>query len=97
MRRTFWLVGPVMITEGGCALALAGLAPSPASLAGLALLVLVWIVTATVQVPQHDRLGHRPDPETVRQLVRGNWIRTLAWSARSVLAIWMLLAFDRAF
>jgi len=54
-----------------------------------ALLAVIWVITATVQVPQHARI--RPgDHEAVARLVAGNWIRTTLWTARGFLVMWML-------
>lgn len=88
--RTFRLVGPVMSVEALTAAALAWWFPGRLTLAGLLLLALIWGITATVQVPLHRRLSEAPDAATVAHLVRSNWIRTLAWSARGVLALMLL-------
>ncbi|MFN8124562.1 MAG: hypothetical protein U0237_19305 [Thermoleophilia bacterium] len=90
------VVGPAMLTEAGTALALA-LAP-PAGVAGwaawtgLALVAVTWLATAALAIPQHGRLALGFDPAAHRRLVAGNWVRTAAWSARGVLAAWMLAA-----
>lgn len=57
---------------------------------GLALLVAVWASTALLQVPLHDRLSARFDPAAIAALVRGNWLRTAAWTARTLLCAWWL-------
>jgi hypothetical protein len=47
--------------------------------------------TLFVQVPLHARLardGHAPADVTA--LVRTNWLRTIGWTVRAVLAVWML-------
>ena len=80
--RTFRLVAPVMIVEAATAIALAIDPGGPLPLAGLVLLVAIWLVTATVQVPLHRRISVKPSRRTVATLVRSNWVRTLAWSAR---------------
>jgi hypothetical protein len=42
-------------------------------------------------MPQHARLGRGGDAAAaVAALVRGNWLRTLLWTARALLAAWML-------
>ena len=60
--------------------------------AGLGLVILLWLSTALVQVPAHDRLGRGWDDAAHRRLVLTNWFRTAAWTARGVLmslaAIW---------
>lgn len=51
----------------------------------LGLVGVAWASTAVIQVPLHSRLGDGFDAATVAQLVRTNWIRTFAWTARAVL------------
>jgi hypothetical protein len=92
-RRTTRVVGPAMLVEAASALVLLGVRPTaiPASWAwiGIVLLGIVWISTVFVQVPQHRSLARGFDDGVHRALVAGNWIRTIAWSARSVLALAM--------
>ena len=93
-RRTSWVVGPPMLVELVTAVGLAWMPPADLGRAwpwtGLALLGMVWLSTATLQVPAHTRLDAGRDPATERRLVAGNWIRTVAWSARAVLALAMV-------
>lgn len=56
--------------------------------AGLALLAVVWASTFLLQVPLHDRLSVGHDPEAIRALVRGNALRTAAWTLRGLLVGW---------
>lgn len=91
--RTSWLVVPLMAAELGTAVALAATSPEPTralALWGLALLATIWLSTALIQVPLHRSLSLGFDSAVARQLVRTNWIRTAAWSARSVLALALL-------
>ena len=60
------------------------------ALLGAALLVVIWVATVLFSVPMHGRLGQGYDAATHRRLVTTNWIRTIAWSARGVLVLWML-------
>lgn len=57
-------------------------------------LVGVWgFSTALVQIPLHNRLAERGfDAAAHRRLVRSNWVRTAAWTARAVLCGWMVWA-----
>ena len=89
-RRTAWVVGPPMMIEGATAVALAlrpaGIPPGQAWL-GAILVLLLWFSTAVFQVPRHRRLGSGFDERAHRGLVTTNWIRTAAWSARSLLVL----------
>lgn len=91
VRRTRRLVLPVMLAETGTALALAAARPASTALqGGLLLLALVWLSTLLVQLPIHTRLQTAFDPAGHLRLVRSNWVRTAAWTARSVLALGFL-------
>jgi hypothetical protein len=85
-RRTGWVVGPAMTLELLLALALAARG-GMAAWAGLALLAVIWLSTALVQVPLHRRLQGGFDAAAHRRLVRTNWLRTAAWTLRAALAL----------
>lgn len=94
MSRTTWVVAPLMCLEGITALWLA-LDPPPgisASLVwlGVLLLVLIWLSTALLQVPCHQSLLDGFDARIHQRLVRTNWIRTVAWTIRAILALYLL-------
>lgn len=91
--RITWVVGPLMVAEAGLALLLFAAAPAERralALVALALVGLAWAWTALVSVPLHGRLGHF-DPDAVAALVRTNWVRTAAWTARAGLLGWWLV------
>lgn len=93
-RRTTLVVAPLMLTELSTALFLTVRpppgAPAWAAPAGLAMVALLWVCTATVQVPLHRRLERGWRAGTHRALVTSNWVRTLLWTLRVPLAIAML-------
>lgn len=99
MRRITPIVGPAMLIEALTALTLAIAPPPPIAdrglswllYAGLALVLVNAVSTATLQGPIHNRLaqtGH--DTALVRCLVNTNLIRTAAWSIRGLLALVIL-------
>lgn len=94
--RITFVVLPAMVLELASALlitwrSLASAGPAPvAECFGAALLALLWLSTFLVQTPLHMRLSERFEPAEHTRLVRTNWLRTLAWSARAVLALTML-------
>jgi hypothetical protein len=59
-------------------------------LLGCVTLLLIWCSTAFLQVPMHQRLSSGFDAAAHRSLVKTNWVRTILWSARALLALWML-------
>lgn len=94
VRRTTSLVVPVMALEGGAAVLLAWHSPEGwargLAIVGLLLAGVNWLSTASVQVPAHRLLLRQWNAEIARGLVRSNWLRTVAWSTRSVLALCLL-------
>ncbi len=96
MRRITWLVGPLMLLEAGSTILVTLRYPESALVwIGAALLILIWVLTATVQGPLHTRLARDGfDEVRIRLLVRSNWARTIAWSIRGVIALLILGAED---
>lgn len=91
---TTWVVGPVMLAELFSAGWLLWLAPEGIPgwklWAGAGLLGIVWVSTALLQVPQHGILASGFDQRAYETLVSTNWVRTVGWSLRGLLALWML-------
>lgn len=90
MRRMGRLVGPVMVFELVVALIWwwQGTWWLPARLGPMVLLALIWLSTGAVQVPLHRRLAADGyDTTLIRRLVHTNWLRTIAWTLKSM---WLL-------
>jgi len=94
-RRVTWVVAPLMGIEALTAIVLvilaAGVTMRVAAITGLLLVAVIWVSTAFVQVPCHRELSTGFDLSTARRLVTANWLRTLAWTARAGVAIFMLV------
>ncbi|NIM63849.1 MAG: hypothetical protein GTO30_20035 [Acidobacteria bacterium] len=91
LRRTSWAVALPMLLEAVTSVATA-LRPPPQvpgwqAWCGPALVALIWISTATLQVPQHRKLERGFDAAVHSRLVATNWIRTVAWSSRALLLL----------
>lgn len=93
-RRTGFVVGPPMAIEGVLALWLV-VDPPPSvgrllPVVALGVLGVVHTSTVFLQVPLHGRLAVVTDPVARRplvdRLVGTNWVRTVGWSVRGVLA-----------
>lgn len=89
--RTTLIVAPVMLIELSTAMLLVWLEPNAITLAGLFLLILIWLSTIVLQVPAHRRLESGFDAKVHHRLVTTNWLRTVAWSLRSCLVFVTLL------
>ena len=91
------IVGPAMLVELATAAWLVVDRPEALPLRwawmGLVLVGVIWASTALLQVPMHGQLAQGYEAGAHAWLVRSNWIRTLAWTARSLL---MLIALARA-
>jgi hypothetical protein len=97
VRRTQPVVLVPMIAEAVAAAWLVAFPPAavgrPLALLGLGLVAVTLLSTLLLQVPLHERLCREGSaPATVAALVRGTAIRTVAWTARMLLAAWMLHA-----
>lgn len=91
MRRTTWIVAPLMIAEAISAVAIfffiQGTIAKWMAAAGCVLLLCIWISTAALQVPCHRRLIAGFNANTAERLVATNWARTIAWTLRSMIAL----------
>jgi len=94
VRLTTRVVAPAMLLEAATAVVLAIDRPTHISAAacwaGLGLLVLIWSSTVMLQVPRHNALTTGFEVRAHRLLVLSNWVRTVAWTARSLLALLIL-------
>ena len=75
-----------MLTEAITAILLVWLQPESIQAvlawAGLLLVGVIWASTFLWQIPAHERLAKAYDEASHAKLVRSNWVRTGAWTAR---------------
>ncbi len=87
------VVGPPMLVELAMAALILyrrGPGNSPA-LIGFLLVLTLWALTFFVMIPLHNRLGNEGfNPSVHRALVLWNWPRTVAWTARGLIAAFWL-------
>lgn len=93
-RRIVAIVGPLMFAEGVTALWLLWRRPATMSAVSAwvaaGLLGVALLSTIAIQVPHHRELALGHNGEVVHSLIAGNWIRTIAWTARGVLLAFVL-------
>ena len=92
MRLTTYIVSPFMIGEFITLFWLFSIPQffsNQLFLVSSGLFVVIWVSTAALQVPCHNRLLKSFEPSIHRKLVNSNWIRTIAWSLRGILLIIM--------
>lgn len=82
-----WVVIPPMLIELGCAVALLYYNQGSFFLLNFLTVLVVWMQTAFLSVPLHNKLSQNFDEVSVHKLIRFNWIRSLVWSFRIFLLI----------
>lgn len=91
--RITYFVGPMMGVELATAVWLVldrpAAFPAWAVLLGAALVVVIWLATLLLSVPAHAALGAGFDAVAHGRLVATNWVRTVAWSVRGGLVLWL--------
>jgi hypothetical protein len=99
-RRTGQVLAIPMALEGVTTLWLLASRPDVVSLIlpwlGAVLLAVALGSTVFVSVPLHAKMATNPTVDVGRRLVVTNWPRTIAWSARAVVCVVMLLQVVRA-
>lgn len=87
-----YIVVPVMLTELFTSIWLSLFSTSHMfiHISGLIAVLLIWSITFLLQVPLHAYLSDHYDKKLIQRLVRSNWWRTLLWSVKSGLGIWLL-------
>ena len=100
IRSTGRVVAPLMATEAIAAILICIELPQGVSLAsaltGAVLVLVIWLSTVSIQVPCHRLLASGCDEQAWQLLVRSNWVRTAAWTARVMIALWMLVSYITA-
>ena len=91
------LVGTVMIIELISSILLVVFPPKNVSVTipiiGVILVFIIWASTAFLQIPHHNALAKAYEFKAHNLLVQTNWIRTIAWSMRGFLLLYMLHLF----
>jgi uncharacterized membrane protein len=94
MRLTNLVVSPLILLEGVTGVMLLWRRPDGISfglvLFGIGLLLVIWLSTFFFQVPMHRILTRGFNASSHQKLVMSNWIRTIAWSLRGIMVLWMV-------
>ena len=85
------IVIPVMVSELATSF---GLAWADGFLSlnaiGFYLVILIWASTGLFSVPAHTKLESSKDDQAIKKLVSTNWFRTILWSLKSGLNLYLL-------
>lgn len=92
MRRITYIVAPLMILEllSGALIMFKNYQNTPYVIACF-LLLLIWLNTAFLNVPIHNRLMSKGDEILFKKLVLSNWPRTVLWTLRSICLTYIYL------
>ena len=90
-----FIVAPVMSIElvSGIVLAISNYLDGPnynLFFLSFIFLVLIWLSTIFIQIPQHRKLGAGYNALVIDKLVSYNWIRTISWSLRTLILIYII-------
>ena len=85
------LVIPAMLTELGSSAILAYGANFEQHLhiSGFIIVLLIWASSFFIQVPLHHKISGGYDTGAVDRLVSTNWIRTILWTTKALISIWI--------
>ena len=89
MQRISFIVVPVMILEFLSAFMLAYYIRSNMLILCLIILLVIWLVTFVFFTKLHQRLLDGYDKSIVDKLVQINWSRTVLWSLRLIILIYI--------
>ena len=97
MRTISYVVIPLMLGELVATIFLLARHPPPHAeiYVATAMVVVIWVTTMLVSSPLHGKLVSQGyDVKIIERLVTTNWIRTAAWSLRTIILLmltWQLL------
>jgi hypothetical protein len=58
-------------------------------IAGMVLVAVIWVVTFVWYIPIYSRLQKGYDKAIIRRLMAWHWVRTLCWTARAGILVWI--------
>ncbi len=91
--RISWIVIPVMLMELVSTILLAWMDQSGSkfwNFLGVFFVIVVWLSTFLLSVPEHSILGNGWNQNSIYRLVATNWVRTIAWTLHSFLLLFQL-------
>jgi hypothetical protein len=83
-----YVVMPVMALEILSQLVLLLRSQDAVNISATALLSVIWLATIFYSIPCHNLLANGYDTQVVDKLVQTNWIRTVAWTLKSLVLLY---------
>lgn len=91
-RNISFIVMPLMLIELGTGILLTFYLPHKIFVINLILNTVIFLSTAFLSVPLHKKLLMTKSSTFIEKLVLTNWIRTFAWTVRSLILLSILIA-----
>lgn len=89
--RITFIVGPVMLIEVLSGMYLTVTSDgTPVWTLNFVGLCLIWLSTLFFSIPAHNQLHWGYNEKVISRLINTNWLRTLTWSFRSLLMLYLL-------
>lgn len=90
---TAYITVPTMIVEYSSGLYLLYVYQDVMQLSNVLLMGVIAASTIWFQVPIHLKLMKEAQPELINKLIHTNWIRTISWSIRAAIIIYLIYSF----
>jgi|AntRauTorcE11898_2_1112593.scaffolds.fasta_scaffold39683_1 hypothetical protein len=88
------IVIPVMVAEITTSFGLAWIDGfTSLNAVGFYVVILIWAATGLFSVPAHSTLEDHKKEEAINRLVSTNWIRTILWTMKSGISLYLLYQF----
>lgn len=91
VRRISLIVMIPMVVELLGSIALAALSPNIFHFILVILVLLIWISTAFLSVPKHNKLAKEKNSLIISQIVLTNWPRTILWTSRAAILTYLII------
>ncbi|XDD47508.1 hypothetical protein AB3N60_05320 [Leptospira sp. WS39.C2] len=90
--RITWIVAPLMSIELVTAISVWYFSQNSIWFGfNLVSVIIIWVVTFFVSVPIHNHLAKGKDQKKIQLLISTNWIRTIFWTIRLFLLVFLSL------
>ena len=84
-----FIVAPVMLIELLTLLLIAYFSSEFLIIKSLFLLLVIWLTTFFIMIPSHNKISKTFNKKEINRLINYNWVRTILWSFKLLLIIFL--------
>ena len=84
-----FIVAPVMLIELLTLILIAYFSKDFLIIKSLILLLVIWLTTFFIMIPSHNRISKSFNIKEIKSLINYNWIRTILWSFKLLVIIFL--------